>query len=317
MPATVSVDESTAYNGELDLAGAAALVPSLDRVGHPNEPDYAATSDDDQAEVAHLDERQASVAAAAGESAAGVPDERPVLPSQLNQVFSRVAELERSKQEAESELQSLRARAKLADEYEAVKRNPAKFLKDNGWTQDTLADYVLRGDHSELAGQAKTKSEIDLLREELAAERNARLQKDEADQVRSFKGSIPAQIQAARDKAPLTSDYYETPEELSEAVYSVMAAAARGGRSITILEAAGALEAELVKVEKRVTRARSKSSPAAQPPRAVAPAPKTLTNAAASSPARPAEPKTETYEPDFASAAATMRALKAQLAANQ
>lgn len=317
MPGAVTVDESTAYDGSLDLAGARALVPSLDRIGMPGEPDYAADLDsggsaDPVADPPALPaDKQAVVDAAAGVS---TPD-APVTTSQLDRAFSRLSELENATRTQQAELERLRARAARADELEAQAKDPWEFLTKNGWDQDVLAEAVLKGGAAVGVRQAKAKTEIEQLREELAAERNARLQNETRDQVSRAKAGIPALVASKATELPYTSAYFDSPEQMADAVYATVQAAAQDGRELTFLEAARAIEDELVRVEARVARGRSKKAPAAAPaPKAPVPAPKTITNANSAAPARTSEPESETFEPNFAGAVAAIRQLRAQQA---
>lgn len=271
----------------------------------------------------------AAVAAATGTPAAEPASSPPTAAepagdatdAKLNRVFNRIAALEKERDEARSSLSRLEARAARADELQAkldeLKASPTKVMEELGWTQETLADWVLKGGQSEavaLTAQDRKIAELEKrLKEREARDAEAQREARIAEYVRT----IPEQLKDAKKDLPHVAAYYDSDAELASAVWGVMRRAYQDQKTeLTVVEAAQAVERVLSEQAKRFSRASSQGAPAPTPasstpaPAAKPPTP-TLTNKATAS-APPTAAETDDVNPNFKAAAELLRSFRKQ-----
>lgn len=236
--------------------------------------------------------------------------------AKLDRIFTRIAALEKERDEARGSLSRLEAEAatgrEAREKLERLRKSPKELIKELGWNQDTLADYVLKGDDAvspQLTAfeqqQADLKREIEQLRHERAQEQQAR-------KIEEFKGTIPAQLKDAKASLPHVSSYFDSEREMADAVWRVMATAYQQQKTeLTVLEAAKAVENVLSEQAKRFTRASSQSPASSNPASAPKPPAPTLTNRATTTPTTSVVESDET-SPNFKAAAELLRSFRKQ-----
>jgi hypothetical protein len=269
------------------------------------------------AETPAVPETKAEVAA---EAAAATVPETPAAPApdadptdaKLNRVFNRIAALERERDEARDYARRFAEGAKRAEELEAkfkkLKADPREWMQESGWTQDTLADFILKGDEAvspKLTTVEQRQSALEAEVQQLRAEREQAIQTKRID---DFVASIPGALGEHKSKFPTLTAYFDSDAEMAQQVFSVMRSAYQNQKTeLTVLEAAEGLENVLVNQAKRFARRASSETPTTSPTAsATKPAP-TLTNKSTASPS-PASAESDGVSLNYKAALETLRA---------
>jgi hypothetical protein len=291
----------------------------------------AAKAEASPADSAPSAAEKADVVAAAVADATGTPAPAAAEPpapaddvvtdAKLNKIFGRIAALERERDEARSSLSRFEQEAKDANEAKAFrdsfKKNPVQALKEAGWSQDAIAEYVLKGDEAVSPQISAQDAKIRELEQKLQHVERQRITAEQQRNIENYvNNELPKALSTATEKLPYLHTYYETERDRAQAVFDVMRNVYQqqktaDGRPVelTPLEAAQAVENVLAEQAKRFSRRASSESPA---PSKTAPAPKpsapTLTNKPTSSPA-PVEPE-DGHTPNYQAAIEALRAAR-------
>lgn len=233
--------------------------------------------------------------------------------AKLNRVFNRIAALEKERDEARGYVSRLADRAKRADELEAkfaeIKTDPRKWMQEAGWTQDTLADYILKGDQAVAPAIATVEQKYKSLEDEVRQLRAEREQAVHEQRTQQFVSSIPAQLGEHKSKFPTLTSYFENDGEMAQQIFSVMRSAYQDRKTeLTVLEAAQGLENVLANQAKRFARRASSETPTTSAAPATKPTP-TLTNKSTASPS-PASAESDDYSLNLKGAAEFLRAAR-------
>lgn len=300
-------DGGESYNPSQDTAAAMeTLRAAKAKAGAPETP-----APETKAEVA--DAAAAAVVPEDGKAPPPVAPTEDPTDAKLNRVFTRIAALERERDEARVYAQRLAERAQHADALEAklskLKADPREWMKEAGWNQDTLADYILKGDEATSPQIAQVEQKYKTLEEEVRALRAEREQATHEKRTQEFVSSIPAQLGADKAKFPTLSSYFESDTEMAQQIFAVMRSAYQDRKTeLTVLEAAQGLENVLANQAKRFAR-RASSEPPTTSPTASAPKPPTptLTNKSTASPSPSAE-ESDGHSLNYKAAAEILRA---------
>lgn len=244
----------------------------------------------------------------------GAPDPDPT-DAKLNRVFTRIAALEKERDEARVYASRLADRAKRADEleskFQALKADPREWMKESGWNQDTLADFILRGDQAVSPQLATVEARHKALEDEVRQLKSERDQSEQSRRIGEFVSSIPAQLGEHKAKFPTLTSYFDSDAEMSQQLFSVMRSAYQDSKTeLTVLEAAQGLENVLANQAKRFARRASSESPTTSTPAsATKPTPPTLTNKSTASPS-PASSETDDHTLNYKAAVETLRAAR-------
>jgi hypothetical protein len=265
---------------------------------------------------------ETKVEAAEAAATASLPDEGQPPPApdpdptdaKLNRVFNRIAALEKERDEARGYVSRLADRAKRADELEAkfaaLKTDPRAWMQESGWTQDTLADFILRGDQAVSPQLATVEQRQKALEDEVRQLRSEREQAVYNKQVDDFVASIPSQLGEHKPKFPTLTSYFESDAEMAQQIYGVMRSAYQDRKTeLTVLEAAQGLENVLANQAKRFARRASSETPTTSTPASAAKPQPTLTNKSTASPS-PASAESDDYSLNLKAAAEMLRAAR-------
>jgi DNA-binding protein H-NS len=274
-PAPVSSPESDYHPSQDDQAGLAVL---------------RAAKAAARAEVAPVAEPTAPPAEPPPKSMpspeAPSPDaDLPPEDAKLARILNRITRLEderntaqRTLQERDAELFRLRERAKAAEEYDTAfsrfREDPEALFRKVGWDRKTIDDYLAKGPSQADSRTAALQREHEELKSRIAKFEEQDQKREQTVRIEAFKAALPAQFEAVADKYPRTAAYYDSPRELSDALFHVMSETYRGqGREPTVAEAATALESILGGHYERLTRTRSKGPAGTSPAHVDAPKP--------------------------------------------
>lgn len=241
------------------------------------------------------------------------PDSDPT-DAKLNRVFNRIAALERERDEARGFASRLSERAKRADELEtkfnALKADPREWMKESGWDQDTLADFILRGDQAVSPQLATVEARHKALEDEVRALKAEREQSKQEQQTHEFISSIPGQLVEHKSKFPTLASYFESDGEMAQQIFGVMRSAYQDRKTeLTVLEAAQGLENVLANQAKRFARRASSESPTTSTPASATKPTPTLTNKSTASPS-PASSEIDDHTLNYKAAAEMLRAAR-------
>lgn len=260
--------------------------------------------------------------AAEAAATATLPDEGQTPPApdpdptdaKLNRVFNRIAALEKERDEARGYVSRLAERAKRADEleskFQALKADPREWMKESGWDQDTLADFILRGDQAVSPQLATVEARHKALEDEVRALRAEREQSKQEQQTHEFVSSIPSQLGEHKSKFPTLTSYFDSDAEMAQQIFGVMRSAYQDRKTeLTVLEAAQGLENVLANQAKRFARRASSETPTTSTPASATKPTPTLTNKSTASPS-PASPETDDHSLNLKAAAEMLRAAR-------
>lgn len=239
------------------------------------------------------------------------PDADPT-DAKLNRVFNRIAALERERDEARDYARKFAEGAKRAEELEAklakLKTDPREWMQESGWNQDTLADYILKGDEAvspKLTTVEQRQKALEIEVQQLRAERDQAVHEQ---RTREYIATIPAQLAEHKSKFPTLSAYHDTDASLAEHVFSVMRSAYQNQKTeLTIFEAAQGLEDVLANQAKRFARRASSETPTTSPAASATKPTPTLTNKSTASPS-PASAESDGVSLNYKAAIETLRA---------
>lgn len=255
--------------------------------------------------------------AAPTEAAPTKTDEPSADDAKLNRIFNRIAALEKERDEARGSLSRLEQRAARADELEQklakLKSSPTELMNELGWNQDTLAEYILKGNEATSPKLTAVEQEQKALKDELEALKRERAEGERARKINEFKSSIPSQLKDAKTELKHLGTYFDSDAEMADAVWNVMASAYQTQKTeLTVVEAARAVENVLAEQAKRFSRASSQSPTSSNTAPATKPAPTpTLTNKSpTTTPAKTAE--SDDVSPNYAAAAELLRSFRKQ-----
>lgn len=265
-------------------------------------------------------ETKAEVAEAAATATLPTEGQPPPAPdadptdAKLNRVFTRIAALEKERDEARVFASRLAERAKRADELEtkfnALKSDPREWMKESGWNQDTLADFILRGDQAVSPQLATVEARHKALEEEVRQLKIERDQSEQSRRINEFVSSIPAQLGEHKSKFPTLTSYFDSDAEMSQQLFSVMRSAYQDSKTeLTVLEAAQGLENVLANQAKRFARRASSETPTTSTPASAAKPQPTLTNKSTASPS-PASAESDDHSLNLKAAAEMLRAAR-------
>lgn len=338
-PATTPV--SAAEPAPANAAEAPRTMPATAPVAEPADADYSPAQDDAAGFAAFraakgepaadasakTESGKADVVAAAVADATGTTTD-PAAPkaevadptdAKLNKIFNRIAHLERERDEARSSLSRLEQRAARADELERLeaemKANPTKALERLGWNQDTLAEYILKGNDATSPKLTAVEQEQRALKQELEQLRAERAEADRQERIRKHVAALPDAIKDELPELKHVSTFYDSPAEMAEAIWQVQRNAYQTQKTeLSPVEAAQAIEKVLAEQAKRFARASSQSpapsNNASAPKPAASAVPQTLTNRATAAPLPASAGDSDDHSPNYAAAVELLKAAR-------
>lgn len=234
----------------------------------------------------------------------------------IARIWGRISGLEKERDAAKGEIESLRAKAARAAELEAKIRgfhdDPEALFTEVAWDADKIRDYITNGKKApSLETQRVAKDTADV-RQQLEQLRGELRQRDEVMQIERAKVQILDQIKPEAASLPYLHAYYDKPGELADAVWGVINATYQQQKTVlSVTDAAKVVERVLVEQAQRFSRARSQAPGSSTAP-ATKPVSPTLTNTPPGSSSSKKSPEESSDEENFQTAVQLLKAGRGQ-----
>jgi len=198
-------------------------------------------------------------------------DMKPAVDPEVAKLFNRLTASEQQARADAEELKKLRARAQVADEWEAAaedaatKKNPKRLFSKIKWDGQVLNDYIAdQGDFDPAKTATKELEVRAAALEKKLAEREARdAERERHDLISTHKAAISKELAPKRDTFPFLFADAETDQGVGEQVFELMAHLYNTeGKEISFDAAAATINQALQTRYERLHKATAKPAPA-------------------------------------------------------
>lgn len=232
--------------------------------------------------------------------------------AKMARVFNRISRLEDELATARREAEQNRADAdrgrKREEAFKKFKEDPKALFDEVGWDHETIRDFVINGPKATKVEQAGLTREQQTLADEVKALKAQLESERHGQQMAAAKARIPELLKPEADKYPTMFTYFESPTEMAETLFGVMAQAQQDQKTVSLSDAAASVEKVLADQAKRFSRARSETQESSTPAPASKPATPTLTTIPSGSVTPPSKSLDDMTDAErMAAAIATMR----------